>query len=105
VFTARYALSPYIKQIRFIFKGLIAKMQHASFQKGSQYNNVTTVKVTQRLTHSHKIAHSVPTPITHTYGTAAESDKQYLSDKITISNAGMSNEGSRRKLKIQLRVP
>jgi hypothetical protein len=23
VFTARYALSPYIKQIRFVFKGLI----------------------------------------------------------------------------------
>jgi hypothetical protein len=25
VFTARYALSPYIKQIRFVFKGLINK--------------------------------------------------------------------------------
>jgi hypothetical protein len=26
VFTARYALSPYIKQIRFVFKGLIFKI-------------------------------------------------------------------------------
>jgi hypothetical protein len=26
VFTARYALSPYIKQIRFVFKGLIIKI-------------------------------------------------------------------------------
>jgi hypothetical protein len=26
VFTARYALSPYIKQIRFVFKGLICKV-------------------------------------------------------------------------------
>jgi diacylglycerol kinase len=26
VFTARYALSPYIKQIRFVFKGLIVMM-------------------------------------------------------------------------------
>jgi hypothetical protein len=25
VFTARYALSPYIKQIRFVFKGLIVR--------------------------------------------------------------------------------
>jgi hypothetical protein len=28
VFTARYALSPYIKQIRFVFKGLINKQIH-----------------------------------------------------------------------------
>jgi hypothetical protein len=27
VFTARYALSPYIKQIRFVFKGLMAVTQ------------------------------------------------------------------------------
>jgi hypothetical protein len=25
VFTARYALSPYIKQIRFVFKGLVCR--------------------------------------------------------------------------------
>jgi hypothetical protein len=29
VFTARYALSPYIKQIRFVFKGLITWQHHA----------------------------------------------------------------------------
>jgi hypothetical protein len=28
VFTARYALSPYIKQIRFVFKGLICYLPH-----------------------------------------------------------------------------
>jgi hypothetical protein len=28
VFTARYALSPYIKQIRFVFKGLIPLLRH-----------------------------------------------------------------------------
>jgi hypothetical protein len=30
VFTARYALSPYIKQIRFVFKGLININKHYS---------------------------------------------------------------------------
>jgi hypothetical protein len=30
VFTARYALSPYIKQIRFVFKGLIHTRNRAS---------------------------------------------------------------------------
>jgi hypothetical protein len=29
VFTARYALSPYIKQIRFVFKGLIYQPTYA----------------------------------------------------------------------------
>jgi hypothetical protein len=28
VFTARYALSPYIKQIRFVFKGLITGLHN-----------------------------------------------------------------------------
>jgi hypothetical protein len=28
MFTARYALSPYIKQIRFVFKGLIKTSEH-----------------------------------------------------------------------------
>jgi hypothetical protein len=30
VFTARYALSPYIKQIRFVFKGLKLKSLHVA---------------------------------------------------------------------------
>jgi hypothetical protein len=29
VFTARYALSPYIKQIRFVFKGLVCQSHNA----------------------------------------------------------------------------
>jgi len=36
---------------------------------------------------------------------AADTEKQYSSDKIMISNAEMSNEGSYRKLKSSLRVP
>jgi hypothetical protein len=42
VFTARYALSPYIKQIRFIFKGLITTIdgeQSVSFKSSSIYHN------------------------------------------------------------------
>jgi hypothetical protein len=31
VFTARYALSPYIKQTRFVFKGL--NVEHSSLQR------------------------------------------------------------------------
>jgi hypothetical protein len=31
VFTARYALSPYIKQIRFVFKGLIVSIQDSEY--------------------------------------------------------------------------
>jgi hypothetical protein len=33
VFTARYALSPYIKQIRFVFKGLIRGELHYAIYK------------------------------------------------------------------------
>jgi hypothetical protein len=34
VFTARYALSPYIKQIRFVFKGLIHEVSLRDAQVG-----------------------------------------------------------------------
>jgi hypothetical protein len=37
MFTARYALSPYIKQIRFVFKGLIFKP--------SPYDTIPKVRV------------------------------------------------------------
>jgi hypothetical protein len=33
VFTARYALSPYIKQIRFVFKGLISHIDLGHFHR------------------------------------------------------------------------
>jgi hypothetical protein len=36
VFTARYALSPYIKQIRFVFKGLIIVL---NIKTGGAHNN------------------------------------------------------------------
>jgi hypothetical protein len=36
VFTARYALSPYIKQIRFVFKGLITIHNHVPKDSASQ---------------------------------------------------------------------
>jgi hypothetical protein len=39
VFTARYALSPYIKQIGFVFKGLINKTRNL---QSSHYKNVST---------------------------------------------------------------
>jgi hypothetical protein len=37
VFTARYALSPYIKQIRFVFKGLTAPAHVMYFTKHNTY--------------------------------------------------------------------
>jgi hypothetical protein len=40
VFTARYALSPYIKQIRFVFKGLIY-VSNAYFSGALHEENVT----------------------------------------------------------------
>jgi hypothetical protein len=42
VFTARYALSPYIKQIRFVFKGLIYKFHpfNVVFVKLINFQNV-----------------------------------------------------------------
>jgi hypothetical protein len=39
VFTARYGLSPYIKQIRFVFEGLNLKVISASF---TQQNDATS---------------------------------------------------------------
>jgi hypothetical protein len=34
VFTARYALSPYIKQIRFVFRGLIGRVVSGAGETG-----------------------------------------------------------------------
>jgi hypothetical protein len=39
VFTARYALSPYIKEIRFVFKGLISPSLEANISLFSPLNN------------------------------------------------------------------
>jgi branched-subunit amino acid transport protein AzlD len=45
VFTARYALSPYIKQIRFVFKGLIASVLFVSCFKSVKIRDLTMVSV------------------------------------------------------------
>jgi hypothetical protein len=37
VFTARYTLSPYIKQIRFVFKGLIRRLRLALLQSSDSF--------------------------------------------------------------------
>jgi hypothetical protein len=39
VFTARYALSPYIKQIRFVFKGLTGTVDLGGKQPGRAVNH------------------------------------------------------------------
>jgi hypothetical protein len=45
VFTARYALSPYIKQIRFVFKGLIFIILYARRQKWIVLSNPIVHKI------------------------------------------------------------
>jgi hypothetical protein len=47
MFTARYALSPYIKQIRFVFKGLISNVKCTNTESKymSQYEIICSEKV------------------------------------------------------------
>jgi len=48
VFTARYALSPYIKQARFVFKGLIRNCAHHSSTEATstqEYPDVYTTYI------------------------------------------------------------
>jgi hypothetical protein len=44
VFTARYALSPYIKQIRFVFKGLISKSKDETYVRWKSENSAILTK-------------------------------------------------------------
>jgi hypothetical protein len=43
VFTARYALSPYIKQIRFVFKGLNRTVEADIYNRGSKLKDLPVI--------------------------------------------------------------